>query len=136
MKETKYGYQPKPNNIDKTQTPDCESFVILPIEHEYEQGFEAGYVKGKEEKEDALYKAFQEGVESGSRTMLHQIICFMKAYNNGEKFQQDWGVGDVVNKLCDKYNLPELKYSDKELDDMEGTSWREPMSNEDFCSFR
>ena len=40
------GYQPTASNIDISQTPDCESFVIPPVEREYENGFEAGYAKG------------------------------------------------------------------------------------------
>lgn len=121
IKETINGYQPKLNNIDKSQTPDCESFVILPIKHEYEKGFEAGYAKGILDEEKKIGDGYFAGVRSGEKIRTYEIIEFLKRENNGEHFRQSYDVGNCINQLCDKYGFSEMKYSDEELDDMNGT---------------
>lgn len=119
------GYQPKSSGVDKFQTPDCESSVILPVEHEYEQGFTAGYAKGKLDIGTDIGNSYFAGVTAGEKIRAYEIIEFLKHENNGEHFRQSYDVGDCVNQLCDKYGFPEMKYSDEELDDMFGTGYNE-----------
>lgn len=95
-----------------------EEFQVPKIDNEYEKGFNAGYAKGILDNKD-----YFSGVQAGEKVRTHKIIEFLKIENNGEKFQQDYVLGSCINKLCDMYCFPEMKYSDEELEDMSGTEY-------------
>ena len=97
-----------------------EILEIPKVEREYEKGFEAGYAKGILDEEKRIGDSYFAGVRSGEKIRTYEIIEFLKHENNGEHFRQSYDVGDCINQLCDKYGFLEMKYSDEELDDMNG----------------